>query len=223
MFGHGKGAMCAQPLPIGTRVGRLVLIKKLSKPKGHYCSYHYLCKCDCGKRKKTNLYLLRAAKYPSCGCWQTEIMRAFQLGENSGVRRHGHRREVPTPEYRAWSSMINLCTNPNAGEYHRYGGRGIRVCKAWMDSFEAFLKDVGLRPSPELQLGRINKNDGYKPGNVAWMTRSENAMNRPSAKLIKFKGEKRTIRAWAIHLGLCYETVWRRFKVGWTARRALEK
>ena len=44
--------------------------------------------------------------------------------------------------------------------------------------FEQFLADVGPRPSPEMMIERIDKDQGYKPGNVKWATRSEQMLNR---------------------------------------------
>ena len=39
--------------------------------------------------------------------------------------------------YGVWNTMKQRCSNPNSPVYHRYGGRGIRVCARWM-SFENF-------------------------------------------------------------------------------------
>ncbi|HUT18597.1 MAG TPA: AP2 domain-containing protein, partial [Anaerolineae bacterium] len=52
-----------------------------------------------------------------------------------------------TPEYTAWRSMKLRCYNPDRPGFHRYGGRGIKVCQRWLDSFAAFYEDVGDRPS----------------------------------------------------------------------------
>ena len=58
-----------------------------------------------------------------------------------------------------WQGMIRRCTNPNCKAYPDYGGRGIRVCKRWRNSFRKFLKDMGKRPSPKHEIDRID-NDG---------------------------------------------------------------
>jgi hypothetical protein len=35
-----------------------------------------------------------------------------------------------------------------------------------VDSFEAFLADMGRKPSPQHVFTRINRDDNYKPGNL---------------------------------------------------------
>lgn len=87
---------------------------------------------------------------------------------------------VHPAEYAAWGNMKNRCLYKSYRSYHRYGGRGIRVCDRWRHSFENFLADVGPRPSPQHSLDRYPNNDGnYEPGNVRWATRAEQQHSRP--------------------------------------------
>jgi hypothetical protein len=75
--------------------------------------------------------------------------------------------------------MKQRCCNPKNGSYYKYGGRGITVCNEWMASFEAFLEDVGKRPSMAHTLDRFPNNDGnYEPGNVRWATIEQQANNK---------------------------------------------
>lgn len=83
-----------------------------------------------------------------------------------------------TKEYGAWRSMKDRCFNLNNQYYHCYGGRGITVCQEWVDSFQSFLDSVGMAPSPNYSLGRINNDEGYYPGNVAWQTAWQQSNNR---------------------------------------------
>jgi hypothetical protein len=78
--------------------------------------------------------------------------------------------------YHVWLNMRTRCNNPNYYAYHRYGGRGIRVCKRW-NNFALFLADMGDRPEG-YTLERINNNIGYNPKNCKWATMAEQCMNR---------------------------------------------
>ena len=80
--------------------------------------------------------------------------------------------------YKCWRSMVERCTDPNHISYPNYGGRGIAVDPLWLVSFDAFLKDVGERPSPQHSLDRIENSKNYVPGNVRWATSKEQANNR---------------------------------------------
>lgn len=44
-----------------------------------------------------------------------------------------------TPIYSIWLLMKQRCLDPNNPAYRYYGGRGIEVCKRWME-FKTFMK-----------------------------------------------------------------------------------
>jgi len=97
--------------------------------------------------------------------------------------KHGAaRRSGRSPEYLIWCAMIARCTNEKADNYQWYGARGIRICDAWRRDYEAFLRDVGRRPSSDHSIDRIDSDGHYEPGNVRWATPQEQADNRCIAR-----------------------------------------
>jgi hypothetical protein len=82
-----------------------------------------------------------------------------------------------TPTYRSWGNMIKRCEQPKATGYKYWGGRGIKVCERWRNSFQNFLDDMGERPEG-LSLDRIDSNGNYEPGNCRWATISQQNSNK---------------------------------------------
>lgn len=108
------------------------------------------------------MHLTKLAQGHQCSCKQCNATANLQAGHlKHGLSKHA--------EHRIWVGMIDRCTNPRNSRYHRYGGRGIRVCQEWRESFEVFMQHVGPRPSNEHQLDRIDNDENYEPGNVQWL------------------------------------------------------
>lgn len=82
-----------------------------------------------------------------------------------------------TPTWYSWYNMRKRCREVNSPDYARYGGRGIKVCKRWNESFLAFLKDMGERP-PGMTLDRKDNDKGYTKKNCRWATQKEQVANR---------------------------------------------
>ena len=125
-------------------------------------------------------------------------------------------REQYKDEYRAWRNMRQRCLNPKVPNYHRYGGRGITICKQW-DSFETFLEDMGVKPSKDRSLERRDNNGNYEPGNCYWATRDDQENNKERSVKITYRGKTKTLTQWARELGMDYELVRSRWRYGWEA------
>lgn len=126
------------------------------------------------------------------------------------------------PEYRAWQTMRLRCLNPENPAFPRYGGRGITICDRWKDDFNAFFADVGPKPSPKHELDRRDNDKGYEPGNVRWVTRSENDRNRRNNRWLQYKGQRRLMIELCEERGLDVETIRKRILAGWDDERAID-
>jgi hypothetical protein len=71
---------------------------------------------------------------------------------------------------------------PQNPDYHRYGGRGVTVCKRW-DSFAAFAADMGPHPGRGWMLDRKNSDGNYSKSNCRWATPTMQSRNRDYCKL----------------------------------------
>lgn len=96
------------------------------------------------------------------------------------LEHHGGTKSV---EYNTWAQMKARCYNSKSHNYINYGARGITVCDRWKNSFGAFLKDMGPRPSPKHSIDRINNNGNYEPNNCRWATNSEQVRNQRNTRL----------------------------------------
>lgn len=168
----------------GQQFGRLTAVKCIGRDKWNLALW--LCRCECGNQTTVSSHRLRQGSTQSCGCLQKETRiangqaNAQAMGKNNKTHGHGN---PWTPTYRSWRSMKLRCTNPNATGYLRYGGRGITVCERWLNSFEAFLEDLGTRPD-RTSLGRIKGDLGYFPGNVEWQTNEQQCAERDARKMV---------------------------------------
>lgn len=160
----------------GGTFGRLTVLAR-SLPNKHGQAI-WRCRCSCGTEKDIRASSLKGGIASSCGCIYRESRPVIR-------RTHGDKPKVTrvAPEYTAWTNMITRCTNPKHNRWKHYGGRGISVCARWRGSYEAFLADVGRKPSPSHSLDRYPNNDGnYEPTNVRWATDDQQARNKRPRK-----------------------------------------
>lgn len=145
----------------GKKFGRLTVQKRID---GNCTKYQ--CRCDCGNVVIVLSSNLITGATKSCGCLRSELVTAVDT-------KHGG---CKTRLYRAWRNMLNRCNDPKNKEYHRYGGRGIKVCEDWEADFSPFRKwALSSGYQDNLTIDRIDNDSGYAPSNCQWLTREENS------------------------------------------------
>ncbi len=161
-----------------------------------YSRYIWICKCECGVIKSVPSAYLTSGKTKSCGCLLKQTVSKLH-------KKHGDTCGGKTPEYRAWRALKSRCLNKNLSRYKDYGGRGIKVCERWLNSFKNFLEDMGRRPTPKHSLDRHpNINGDYEPNNCRWATDTEQAKGQRSNRWITYENKKLILQDWAAFIGV---------------------
>ncbi len=197
----------------GERFGALTVLSYAGWEKKHAL---WRCRCDCGNISTVRLNNLRNGHTQSCGCQGANAT----IGVRS--RTHGH---TPVGEatatYRTWQRMKCRCYNTHHDRYELYGGRGIRVCDRWRNSFENFLSDMGERPEGH-SLDRINPNGNYEPSNCRWATHQEQMRNTRVSVMVTYQGKRLSMRDAAELAGIPHDRAYLRKKRGWPEDRWFE-
>ena len=182
---------------VGNRYGSTVVISGY----GNGC---FECICDCGMIKSVEFSSLNDLN--SCG--------KCTIPQRLGSRR--------TPEFGIWQRMHKRCYDKSHSGYKFYGELGVSVCERWMN-FREFYLDVGRRPSANHSLDRHpNPSGNYEPENVRWATRNQQGRNKRNTRLIEHNGQYRCLSEWCEILGLRFDIVRGRLRLGWSFENAIK-
>jgi hypothetical protein len=184
----------------GARLGHITVVRCVGQNERH--QYVWECMCDCGRTcTKASVVLTRGVTY--CG------HRCAIKGK--AIATHG---KSHTKEYRAWVSMKARCYCTSHKNHAEYGGRGVIVHPDWNSDFNAFLTYVGMAPSDEHTIDRIDVDGDYCPGNVRWATHAEQNLNRRNTLRAEIAGEVLPLKTIAERYGAAYGAVLSRYKRG---------
>lgn len=179
------------PLKIGAIYGKWLVLQE--DPK---CKYYVFAQCACKKIRRVDKQSLIYGGTKQC----------HSCAGKTIALRHGHSCKGHTSsEYRAWLNAKNRILNPKTSNYHRYGGRGIKMCSRWINSFENFLQDLGPKPSPKHSLERIDNDGDYEPDNVRWALPIEQNHNRSTTN--KINGQHINLKELAKELNIHPRTI----------------
>lgn len=194
---------------VGNKYNRLTVLSYIGSKN---YSHRILCLCDCGAKKEVDGWSVVRGLVKSCGCLLKEWYKK--------PKKHGMSN---TKEYKTWNKIKQRCLNPNNDRFNRYGKRGIKVCRRWLNSFDNFFKDMGYAPSKKHTIERINNNKNYSPSNCIWATRDIQNRNTSFNKYVIINGEKKCISEWCKIYGLNRGSVQSRLNKGMNPKEAILK
>lgn len=176
----------------------------------------WICLCDCGTETEVSRGNLKSGKAKTCGCSKRmdsqKNRKPFEIDNADFKRLRG-----------IYRKMVERCSNKNHKSFPNYGGRGIEVCKEWLESPLAFCiwaKNHGY--NSKLTIDRIDVNGNYEPNNCRWISNFDQQSNKRNNVFIECMGEKHTIAQWSRITGLSEDTIRMRNKKGLPAKKVLE-
>ncbi len=169
---------------------------------------YWRCVCDCGKECDVHSHALVSGHTKSCGCY----MRLHPSSVTHGLSK--------TREHYLWKGLRQRCLNPKAGNYYRYGGRGIKVCQEWDDftNFYKWCQESGYKHG--LTLDRIDNDGDYSPSNCRWVDKTVQANNKSNNKKVQYKGKIVSLMELERITGIDHRTIGYRLTRGWTVEQA---
>lgn len=198
---------------MGQTFGRLTVVERAENNKQGKARWR--CVCECGGTKTVVGTDLTWGKTRSCGCLQKQTVA--KLGKMSSTHN-----ETKTRLYILWGAMKERCYTPSCTAYRTYGAKGIRVCKEWLESYEAFRNwALSHGYTDNLTLDRIDFNGDYCPENCRWVTMKEQQNNKRSNRFIEYQGLSLTTAQWAEKFGMTRGCLFRRLERGLPIEKAL--
>ena len=186
----------------GKKFGNLTVIsKKCNKNKNVYWN----CICECGNNVEVKTSELNRGSTVSCGCYS----------KNRFIKENTKHDKSNTRLYKIWYGMKRRCYEEKNESYPRYGGRGITICKEWLDDFMSFYNwSMENGYSDKLSIDRIDNDGNYEPNNCRWATNSVQSRNQSNTIIVEIFGVKKPLAEWNEIVGVSYNRSYQRYKRG---------
>lgn len=195
----------------GKRFGRLLVVARAENVlpnEKRPVIVQWVAKCDCGKTSVVRGNSLKIGRTKSCGCLllETSKMKATKHGLRSSA------------EYSAYQGMFQRCYGKR--DFEKYGSRGIVVCQSWHrdneNGFMNFISDMGMRPTKNHSIDRIDNNGNYEPSNCRWALPIVQNTNQRSNIWVEYNGQRMVRKHFAAMLGVDQTTIRHHLKSGKT-------
>lgn len=203
----------------GKTFGRLTVTGNIERRNN---LLYWECVCECGNNKFISSAKLRSGNTKSCRCLNTEL--TIKRTVTHGLSKH--------PIHKLWLKIKERCYNPNSENYYMYGGRGVIMCKEWLNDFMCFYNwcvangwAKGLQIDKDIKAIKIGIPAlVYSPEMCQFVTPKVNNYSKRTSKYIEYNGKKQTIAEWAVETGIKMGTLWRRLrKTNWSTEDILTK
>ena len=211
--GHTKSCGCIKRIDLtGQRFGLLTVSEFY---EGKNKKSYWTCICDCGNETIVRADQLKDGTTKSCGCYAKD---------RSLIELPDFTPDVAAAKAKSiYKHMKQRCYNEGNTRYKNYGGRGIKICDRWLESFENFYEDMGSPPSHKHQLDRKDNNGNYELENCHWVTNKQNNQNKETDFSVTYKEITRPLYQWVAELGIDFSTAKKRIVCGWSVEDAFEK
>lgn len=202
----------------GSVFGRLTAIKYSGDKK-------WMFNCNCGNVVIAESQAVKRGIQKSCGCHRRDVMK-------NNVPKNKTHGESKTSIGNTWFGMLRRCYNETSKYYHRYGGRGIKVCEYIRKSPNSIRDLIGDKVNG-LSIDRIDNNGNYSCGNceqcvengwsknIQWLNQSGQTRNTSRNRNVEINGEVHCITDWAKIVGISKGAFAKRLKSGWPVDKLL--
>ena len=198
----------------GKRFGRLTVIEEAGRDKFHRTMWK--CRCDCGNEKVIPYENLAKGDTRSCGCLAHDLTVERNLKHGDSFR--GKKERL----YGIYNNMKTRCYTKTDSHYERWGGRGIKMCDEWLNSYEAFKEwAINNGYKEDLTIERIDNDGNYCPENCKWISHKEQARNKRNNHFLTYNGERKCLGEWCEIYNIPRTTLWNRVARGWTPEECL--